>query len=420
MKSRTLDEINDKIENRTANVFTAQELKDLIRNENAPKFEDVDVVTTGTCGIMSGTAAIFHLDIFEPGIFKRAKNIYLNGVPGFTGPCPNEWLGSIDTIVYGTSHSKIDPDYGGGFLFKDIIEGNEIDIEVESNDGKKFFSNITIENIPRAEMIGTRMAFKNYTAFINPSNNQVSSIFNAIPMEGNFKSFSFSGCGDINPLQNDPNMNIIKKGSKVLLNGSEGLVLGNGTRSSINKPNLMLSADMRQMSTDYFGGFKTAEGPEIFDSVALPIPVLNENILTNLMVINKDINLPIADIQGRHLPLSETKYFNVWDGYDERPQFNENKCINCNSCLVEERCPTFAYSNEKGNKKLDTEKCFGCGMCSYSCIGGAFEMNTGLISICIDENDYDIPIACRQSDIKRAKSLTNELKKMIENREFKI
>ncbi len=103
MKSRTLDEINDKIENRTANVFTAQELKDLIRNENAPKFEDVDVVTTGTCGIMSGTAAIFHLDIFEPGIFKRAKNIYLNGVPGFTGPCPNEWLGSIDTIVYGTS-----------------------------------------------------------------------------------------------------------------------------------------------------------------------------------------------------------------------------------------------------------------------------------------------------------------------------
>ncbi|WP_263640875.1 homocysteine biosynthesis protein [Methanobrevibacter arboriphilus] len=76
---------------------------------------------------------------------------------------------------------------------------------------KKFSSNITIENIPRAEMIGTRMAFKNYTAFINPSNNQISSIFNAIPMEGNFKSFSFSGCGDINPLQNDPNMNVIKK-----------------------------------------------------------------------------------------------------------------------------------------------------------------------------------------------------------------
>ena len=59
-------------------------------------------------------------------------------------------------------------------------------------------------------------------------------------------------------------------------------------------------------------------------------------------------------------------------------------------------------------------------MCSYSCISGAFEMNTGLVSIRIDENDYDIPIACRQSDIRRAKSLTNKLKKMIENREFKI
>ena len=81
-------------------------------------------------------------------------------------------------------------------------------------------------------------------------------------------------------------MNVIKKGSKVLLNGSEGLVIGNGTRSSINKPNLMLSADMRQMSTDYFGGFKTAEGPEIFDSVALAIPVLNENILNKKEAVN--------------------------------------------------------------------------------------------------------------------------------------
>lgn len=420
MKSKTIDEINEKISRGEANVFTAHELKELIRNDDTPDFEDVDVVTCGTCGVMSGTAAIFHLDVFEPGQFKKAKNVYLNGVPCFVGPCPNEWLGSVDTIVYGTSHSISDSNYGGGFLFKDILDGKDINIEVESTDGEKFSSSITIENIPKAEMIGTRMAFKNYTSFTNPSKDPVSSIFNAIPMEADFKSFSFSGCGEINPLQNDPNGNIIKKTSKVLLNGSKGLVLGNGTRSTDIKPNLMLAADMHQMSSIHVGGFKTAEGPEIFNTVAIPIPVLDENIWNNLMVLNQDITLPIADIQGRHLPLSETDYETVWNGYDERPKFHEEACIDCDTCLVEERCPTFAYINEKENKSLDLVKCFGCGMCAYSCLGNAFEMNTGSVPVEIDGNKHNIPIACRQSDIKRAKSLASKLKNMIKDNEFKL
>lgn len=420
MKSRTIDEIKEKIASGEANIFAVQELKELIKEENAPKFEEVDVVTCGTCGIMSGTAAIFHLDVFEPGSFKKAKNVYLNGVPAFPGPCPNEWLGSVDTIVYGTSHSKYDHNYGGGFLFSDIVSGKEIDVEVESTEGEKFSSSITIDDIPQAEMIGTRMAFRNYTAFTNPSSNPVSSIFNAIEMEGNFKSFSFSGCGEINPLQNDLQRVAIKKGSNILLNGSQGLVLGEGTRSSEIKPNFMLSADMHQMSSKYLGGFKTAEGPEVFDCVAIPIPVLNEEIFSNLLVMNKDISLPIADIHGRHLPLCETNYENVWNSVDVRPTFHEDKCIDCRSCLVEERCPTFAYTNEMGNKHLDLEKCFGCGMCAYSCLGNAFEMNTGSVIVATDEGTHDVPIACRQSDIKRAKDLTTKLKNMIENGEFEL
>jgi len=420
VKSKSIDEINEKIASGEANVFTAQELKKLIRDENTPKFEEVDVVTCGTCGIMSGTAAVFHLDVFEPGAFKKAKNLYLNGVPAFPGPCPNEWLGSVDTIVYGTSHSKDNSSYGGGFLFSDIISGKEIDVEVESTDGEKFSSLITIEDIPQAQMIGTRMAFKNYTSFTNPSIEPVSSIFNAIPMEGNFKSFSFSGCGEINPLQNDPQWEVITKGSNVLLNGSKGLIIGEGTRSTDIKPNLMLTADMHQMSSKFIGGFKTAEGPEVFDSVAIPVPVLNEKIFSNIMVMNEDIPLPIADIQGRHLPLSETNYGNVWDGVDERPIFHKDMCINCVGCLVEKRCPTRAYINENKNKHLDLEKCFGCGTCAYSCLGNAFEMNTGSVVVDIHGNTHDIPIACRQSDIKRAKNLTKKLKNMIENGEFNL
>lgn len=64
----------------------------------------------------------------------------------------------------------------------------------------------------------------------------------------------------LNPLQNDASGNIIKEGTKILFNGGPGVVLGSGTRSSDAKPNLMLTADMLQMSSEYIGGFKTGAG----------------------------------------------------------------------------------------------------------------------------------------------------------------
>ena len=53
-------QINEKIEKGEANIYTAEEFKKLIKKGNAPNFEEVDVVTTGTCGVMSGTAAILN------------------------------------------------------------------------------------------------------------------------------------------------------------------------------------------------------------------------------------------------------------------------------------------------------------------------------------------------------------------------
>ena len=111
---KNVQQINQKIKEGKATVFTAEEITRLVMEGEEPFAEDIDVVTTGTCGIMSGTAAIFHLPVSKPGSFKKAKNILLNGVPGFPGPCPNEWLGSVDLMVYGTAHSVYDPQYGGG------------------------------------------------------------------------------------------------------------------------------------------------------------------------------------------------------------------------------------------------------------------------------------------------------------------
>lgn len=415
-ENRTIDEINQKIDNGEANIYTAEEFKKLIKNDEAPSFEDVDVVTCGTCGVMSGTAAILNFIVSEPGEFIRASEVYLNGVPAYAGPCPNEWLGSVDVILHGTAHSIHDESYGGGFLLKDILEGKEIDVRVESADGKTIRNTITMADITRAQIIGSRMSFKNYTAFTNPNNEEVSSIFAATPLEGNLRGLTFSGCGDLNPLQNDGPQNVIKEGIKVLLNGTQGYILGNGTRSSDAKPNLMLSADLTKMDSYYMGGFKTGQGGEVYDTVAIPIPVLNEEIYNNLLVTDDMVKIPVADIKGRHLPLDETDYSKLWAENDLRPKYDREKCSKCDSCVVEEICPTNAFS--KG--RLNLAYCFGCGMCANYCRHDAFEMNTGSVDLEINGNNVNIPIICRQSDRLRANKLSLKLKKMIENKEFRL
>ncbi|WP_305557586.1 methanogenesis marker 16 metalloprotein [Methanobrevibacter sp. V74] len=416
MEIKTISQINEKIDKGEANIYTAEEFKKLIKKGDVPCFEEVDVVTCGTCGVMSGTAAILNFIVSEPGKFIRAREVYLNGVPAYAGPCPNEWLGSIDAILHGTTHSIDDKNYGGGFLLKELLEGKSVDARVESVDNVSVENTITIDDIVRGQLIGTRMAFKNYTAFTNPSNEAVSSIFAATPLEGNLSGLTFSGCGDLNPLQNDIPHNVIKEGAKVLLNGSEGYILGDGTRSSPEKPNLMLTANYKEMDPYYIGGFKTGEGGEIYNTVAIPIPVLTEKIYNNLLITDEEVSLPVVDIKGRHFPLSETNYHEMWGGYDLRPRFNDSDCNKCQTCLVEDVCPTNAFKN----RKFNIAQCFGCGMCTNFCRHNAFNMNTGDVDLEIDDISVNIPIICRQSDRLRANKLSLKLKQLIEKKEFSL
>ena len=414
MKKENIHQINEKIKKGEAIVLTAEEITRLVMEGEDPLAKDIDVVTTGTCGIMSGTAAIFHLTVAKPGSFKKAKNILLNGISGFPGPCPNEWLGSVDMMVYGTAKSINDPQYGGGFLFKDLIRGNEIEIEMESSEGKNIRTTATLKEFGTAQMIGTRFAFKNYTAFVNPTKKAISSIFNAVDMEGPFKEITFSGCGELNPLQNDPQLNTMHKGSNLLLNSSEGIFIGPGTRSSPLKPNMMITADMKYMDPHYLGGFRTGAGPEVYNSIATAIPIINDEILKNTYIKNEEIKLPIADVRGRHRILGGTNYASVWRKVDERPEYSNQKCQKCDRCVVEENCPTGAFQD----LNLNVVRCFGCGMCAFSCPYGSFQMQSGHILMYWKGREIDLKVSCRQSDIKRARELAEELKKRIERGEF--
>ena len=75
----------------------------------------------------------------------------------------------------------------------------------------------------------------------------------------------------------------------------------------------MLTADLTKMDPYYLGGFKTGQGGEVYDTVAIPIPVLNEEIYNNLLITDDKVGITVSDIKGRHLPLTTTNYEKLWE-----------------------------------------------------------------------------------------------------------
>jgi putative methanogenesis marker 16 metalloprotein len=406
---KSIDGINQKIAKGTAVVCTASELKKRFAEGEKISSANVDVVTTGTFGIMSGTMAVLHIPVTKPGTFRSAERVWLNGVPAVPGPCPNEGLGSVDLMVYGTA--RRDRLYGGGHLFRDIVEGNEIAVEVESG-GMKYSRKVTLAEMGHARIITTRSAFKNYLAVVNTGTETIRTIFSVKGLTGPFTEASVSGCGDINPLQNDPCMSVIGSGMKILLNGSTGFIMGQGTRCSPEKPNIAAFADMKTMIPEMMGGILTSLGPECNTSVAIPIPVLNDQILKNLLVTNRQIPLPVAEVRDR-VPFAATSYADVWEGTDPVITSTPASCIRCEPCGAAALCPASAILPDRS---IDSGHCVNCGTCVKECPGGVFKGNIGSLKV----DKREIPITLRQSDRARALQLCELLKTRILDREFTL
>jgi putative methanogenesis marker 16 metalloprotein len=418
MKQRSLDEIKKKISDGSAVVMTAQELCQLTQTGKKISFDDVDVVTTATKGLMSGTSCIMAFRVGEPGQFSRVKKLTMNDIECHVGPCPNEYLGLVDLIIYATDHSESNPKYGAGHLLRELVEGKPVEVKCTTVEGSKITKKITIQDIYFAKMLGIRHAFRNYNSFINPSDKPIKSIFTVLDLQGNNSQITFCGCGPLNPLENDVNMDVIGIGTPVLINGAIGHVIGAGTRATPDRPNLMTITDLYDMNPEYMGGFVTSCGPEVIVSIGVALPIINEQVFNNLKLTDKNVPLNIVDIVGRK-PLAKIDYGQVWkrniivnlkEGY--RNAYC-NKCESKSKCPVEEYCPTNAFSIQKG---IDRTYCFNCGTCIRICSKMAFNGDLGSVEF----NGKQVPITLRQSDRSGAIKLMNELKKKVQSGEFPL
>ncbi|MEJ2250798.1 MAG: methanogenesis marker 16 metalloprotein [Candidatus Lokiarchaeota archaeon] len=411
VKKRTISEINTKIEKGTAKILTVQEFIDKIKDGEKIGFEDVDVITTATKALMSGISGIFSFRLSPPKRVRKFQEVTLNGIKGFPGPCPNEYLGIIDLIIYGTEQSNTIENYSGGKLFRDLVEGSSIEVKAKSVEGVIIEKELTLDDMQFARMMGTRQAIRNYFAMVNPSKKIVNTIFSVLPFEPEWQQITFSGCGAMNPFQNDPYLIALGVGMPIMVNGAKGYLIGPGTRNDRQKPNMMTITDFKEMIPEFMGAFKTSYGLEPICSIAVPIPVLNQKIFEGISKSDYDVPLTILNVLGRN-KIGDITYGDVWDN-NFLVKFNPEKCTDCKDCPVTGNCPTNAFDLHMG---IDRKKCFNCGTCFILCLKDAFKADLKKIKL----EDKEIPVVLRQSDRHGAIKLAKMLKSKILAGEFPL
>ena len=416
-QQRCVADINRKLAEGTAVVMTADELCRSVRSGSNVAFRDVDIVTAATCGLMSGTYAVLSFPFCEPNRFVRASRLFLNGIEGYPGPCPNERIGLIDAIVHGTRHSRDNPRYGGGHLFRDIVAGKPIDVAVVTDTGETLHGEITLDRMPHAVLHGSRHAFRNYVGFVNPGGDPMATIFCSSPLPPDLGGATACGCGEINPIQKDPGLRTIGIGTRVMLNGGTGYVTGLGTRSSLERPCLSVVADMHTMNPDNMGGFQTSAGPEVIQTWAVPIPMIDETVFATAQTLDEDIPLVVTDVRGR-TPMAEATYADLWTGTARYFTFDPAACKACRSgcpdCPPALLCPSGAFTEARDG--IDARRCAHCGICAVTCHGNCFAGEMGGVVI----DGQTVPFIQRLSDRVTASAAAAELKARLRDRTFTL
>lgn len=423
-KSKTIADINRKLKSGAAVVMTATEFKNEVRSGRRFTPEDVDVVTTATRGVMSGTSAVLVVPMDGDRSGSRIKHVSINGVPCI---CPTETIsdGAIEIFLYGTEESRDNPGrYGGGNVLRDLVEKKEVAIECIEEGGKLLRNQLTIDDLRFARLYNFRNDFQNYQAFANIKNHpsyrqNPSSIFSCRPIHL-MRGLTVSGSGELNPLENDPYQLVLRSGLRILLNGAPGVLVSYGTRSTPQKRALFVAGDLYGMDPQYMGGFKTSYGIEVTNGIAVPFPITSQKVIDGLaQCLDETIPLAVADL-GDRIALDRITYADIWKDAPLEVEFDASRCICCSyQCPAEFYCPMGAISWK--DKTIDENLCYGCGACTSNCIGGAFKGKGAPPQGCIGKVhvlDRSIPVIFRQSNRFRSQRIASYLKDMLCRGEF--
>ncbi|HKL10359.1 MAG TPA: homocysteine biosynthesis protein [Clostridia bacterium] len=302
---KTYDEINQKIKEGNAVIVTADEVLDIVAEKGIREAaKHVDVVTTATFGPMCSTGAFINFGHADPPI--RMTNVLLNDVPAYAG------LAAVDAYI-GATETSISKGigYGGAHVICDLIDRKEIRLKASSPGTdcyprKNIETWINLDDVNEAYLYNPRNAYQNYSAAINTSDSPLYTYMGILkPAMGNVH---YCTSGQLSPLLNDPYYRTIGIGTRIFLAGAQGFVSWMGTQFSSGRkrnenglPNapggtLAVSGDLRKMTTDFLkpAVFKNY-GISMFVGIGVPIPILDEEMMSCVSVSDKDIFTSIED-----------------------------------------------------------------------------------------------------------------------------
>ncbi len=311
--AKTYQEINEKIAKGEAVVVTAEEVIDIVKERGVKEASEyVDVVTTATFGPMCSSGAFLNFGHSNPPI--RMTHIELNGVEAHGG------LAAVDTYL-GAAQAGTEKgiEYGGAHVICDLIEGKDVHL-VATSPGtdcyprKEIDTWINLDDINEAYLYNPRNCYQNYNAAINTSRKRIYTYMGIL--HPNMANVTYSTCGELSPLFNDPMYRTIGMGTRIFLAGAQGYVSWMGTqfnsgctRDEKNLPiggaaTLAVTGDMRAMSNKYIKpAVFERYGTSIYVGIGIPIPILDEEMMEYVSVTNEDLHTNILDYSDTNRPV---------------------------------------------------------------------------------------------------------------------
>ncbi|MBD3393889.1 MAG: hypothetical protein GF418_17280 [Chitinivibrionales bacterium] len=310
---KTYDQINDRIASGKAVVLTADEIMDYVdRKGAAAAAREVDVVTTATFGPMCSSGCMLNFGQPKPKI--RITEAWIEDVLVYAGlAAADVYLGATQ-LRHGDPANMYHPGefrYGGGHVIEDLVAGKSLQLfalsyATDCYPRRELRTYFTIDDLNQAIMVNPRNCYQNYNVAINKSDRTVYTYMGRLDPNG--KNATYCSAGQLSPLLNDPCYETIGIGTKVWLAGAHGHVYAAGTqhagacdRTAGGVPTggagtLALTADMKKMRPEFVRGVSLrGYGVSLALGVGIPIPVLNEQVLTRACIRDRDIPAPVID-----------------------------------------------------------------------------------------------------------------------------
>jgi uncharacterized protein (DUF39 family) len=329
--ARTIAEINEKIKAGKAVVFTAEEIIDVAREKGVKKAaQEVDVVTTGTFGIMCSSGAYFNVGHTKPRLKLGGGRAYLNDVPAYTGLAAADLFLGANAMPDDDPRNRVHPgefNYGGGHVIEELVAGKDVRLVAtaygtDCYPRKRLETWINIKDLNEAVLFNIRNAYQNYNVAVNCSDKTIYTYMGVLkPQMGNA---NYSSAGQLSPLFNDPYYRTIGIGTRIFLGGGIGYVAWQGTQHNPAVPRtekgvpkegagtLAVIGDLKQMSPRWLVGTSVlGYGCSLTVGLGVPIPILDEEILEYTTVTDADILAPVIDYSDAFPNLKSDKLAEV-------------------------------------------------------------------------------------------------------------